>query len=89
MGARGRNRVEDDGGGVRAGFLFYDFHAGTVGPNFELLDGCGAESVGGAEDYARAFFFQAIGELADGSGFAGAVHTDYKNYARGNFCCVG
>ena len=85
MGARGRNRVEDNGGWIGAGFLFYDFHAGTVGPNFELLDGCGAESVGGAEDYARTFFFQAIGELADGCCLAGAVHAYDEDYARSDF----
>ena len=85
MSARGRDRVKDDGGGIGARFLFYDFHAGTVRPDFQLLDGCRAESVSGAEDYARAFFFQAIGELADGCCLAGAVHADDEDDARSNF----
>ena len=85
MGARGGNRVEDDGGGIGARFLFYDFHAGAVGPDFQLLNGCRAKSVGGAEDYARVFFFQTIGELADGCCFAGAVHADDEDDARSYF----
>src|ERR1700735_1466727 len=84
-GARGGNRVEDNGGGISAGLLFYDFHAGTVRPDFQLLDGCGAESVSGAQDYACAFFFQAIGELPNSCGLAGAVHSYDEYYARCDF----
>src|SRR6204780_3292690 len=85
MGARGRDRVKNYGGRIGARFLFYDFHAGTVGPDFQLLDGCGAKGVGGAENEARAFFFQAIGELADGCCLAGAVHAYDEDYARSDF----
>src|ERR1700733_10819668 len=85
MGTRGRNRVKDDGGRIGARFLFYNFHAGTVGPDFQLFDGCGAKRVGGAEDYARAFFFQAVSKLADGRRLAGAVHSYDENDARSDF----
>ncbi len=80
--ARGGERVENDGGGIGAGFLFDHFDAGAARPDFELLDGGGAESVGGAEHHGGAFFFQAIGEFADGGGFAGAVDADDEEDAR-------
>ena len=51
------------------------------GPDFELLDGGGAEGVGGAEDHRGAFFLPAVGELADGGGFAGAVDADDEENA--------
>src|SRR5271156_415662 len=85
MRAGGSDGVENHGGRIRAGFLLYDFDAGAAGPDLELFDGGGAESVRGAEDDAGAFFFQAIGELADGGGFSGAVHADDEDYAGRDF----
>src|SRR3984885_14712046 len=81
-GARGGERVENDGGGIGAGFLFDHFDAGAACPDFELFDGGGAESIGGAEHHGDALFFQAIGEFADGGGFAGAVDADNEQDAR-------
>ncbi len=77
-----RERVENYRGGIGARFLFDHFDAGAARPDFQLFDGGGAESVGGAEDHAGAFFFQAIGEFADGGGLAGAVDADDEQDAR-------
>ena len=87
--AGGGKRVEDDGGRISAGFLSYHLDAGAARPNFKLLDGGGAKRVGGAEDNASAFFFQAIAKFADGGGFASAIYADDENHARRNFRCVG
>ena len=74
--------VEDYSGGVGAGFLLDDFHPIALRPDFELFDGGGAEGVCGTEDNAASVLAQAIGELADAGGFAGAVYADNKNHAR-------
>ena len=78
----GGQRVEDDGGGIGAGFLLDHFDAVALRPDFELLDGGGAKGVGGAEHHAASFLAQAIRELADAGGFAGAVDADDENDAR-------
>ena len=79
---RGGERVENNRRRIGAGFLFDDFDARAARPYFELLDGRGAKRVRGAEHHGRAFFLQAIGELADGGGFSGAVHADDEEHAR-------
>ncbi len=81
-GFRGGDGVVNDGGGIGAGFLLDDFDAVAMRPDFELLDGGGAESVGGAEHHAEIIFAQTIRELADAGGFAGTVHADDENHAR-------
>ena len=43
------DRVEGDRSGIRAGPLRDDRHADQLGPDAELLDGRGAEGVGGRE----------------------------------------
>ena len=53
-----------------------------VGPDLELIDGRGAERVGGADERLLAVEPQAVGELADRGGLAGAVHADDQHDAR-------
>ena len=55
---------------------------GAARPNFELLDGSGAKGIRRAEDDAGALFLEAIGQLADGGGFSGAVYADNEEHAR-------
>src|SRR5229473_2232689 len=83
-GARfgGGDRVVNNRGRIGAGFLLDHFDAIALRPNFELLDGSGAEGVRSAENYAGAFFAQSIGELADAGGFAGAIDADDEDDAR-------
>ncbi len=80
---RGRERVENYRRGIGAGFLLDDFDARAFRPNFELLDGGSAKSVGGAQHHARAILLQAVRELADRRGFSRAVHADDEKHARG------
>ena len=47
----------------------------------ELVDGGGAEGVGGAEHDAAVLGDQDPGELADGGGLAGAVDADDEHHA--------
>ena len=49
-GFGGGEGVEECGGRVAALFGLDDVDAGALGPDFELLDGGGAEGVGGAEE---------------------------------------
>ncbi len=49
-GLGGGAGVVERGGGVAALFGFDDLDVGALGPDFELLDGGGAEGVGGAEE---------------------------------------
>ena len=75
--------VVECGGGVAALLGFDDLDVGALGPDFELLDGSGAEGVGGAEeDGARRPIFsggEVGGELAGGGGFAGAVDPNHHD----------
>ncbi len=48
-GLGGGAGVVERGGGVAALFGLDDLDVGALGPDFELLDGGGAEGVGGAE----------------------------------------
>ena len=48
-GGGGLQGVEQDGCGIASGFGLDHLGAGALSPDFELLDGGGAESVGGAE----------------------------------------
>ena len=45
-----------------------------------MLDGGGAERVGGAQQHAALLAAEAVRELADGGGFAGAVHAHHQNH---------
>jgi len=73
--------VEDYRGGVGAGFLFDEFDAVALGPDFELFDRGSAEGVRGAKDDAAAILAEAIGEFADAGGFAGTVYADDEDDA--------
>jgi len=53
-------------------------HAGAAGPDFKLLDGRGAEGVCCAEENGLVLAAIPGGQLAGGSGFAGAVDADEK-----------
>ena len=81
-GLRCGERVVNHGRGIGSGFLLDDDDVGAPGPDFQLFDGGGAKGVGGGEDHGGAFFFPAVGELADGGGLAGAVDADDENDAR-------
>ncbi len=78
-GLGGGERVVERGGGVAALAGLDEVHAGALGPDFELLDGGGAEGVGGAEQDGLAFAAVHGGELAAGGGLAGAVHADHHD----------
>ena len=52
---------------------------GAVGPDPQLLDGGGAEGVAGRQGDLRAFLGQALGQLADGGGLAGAVDPGHQD----------
>jgi hypothetical protein len=81
-GLGGMEGVEDDGARVGALRLADDLGLSALGPNFELLDGGGAEGVGSAEQDGFAVVLQALGEFADGGGFAGAVDADHHDDPR-------
>ena len=46
---RGLQRIEENGGRIASGFGLDDFRSGALSPDFKLIDGGGAESIGGAE----------------------------------------
>ena len=71
--------VVEGGRGVATLLGFDDLDAGALGPDFELLDGGGAEGVGGAEQHATVLGGEVRGELARGGGFAGAVDPDHHD----------
>ena len=73
---RGLQRVEHDGARVGPLLLADDVDAGARAPDFELLDGGGAEGVGGAEQHRAAFGLDIAGEFADGGGLPRPVHAD-------------
>ena len=62
--------VEGHGGGVGAHFLGHDRHVAAVAPLFELVDGGGAEGVGGAEGHRIAVLLELVGQFPDGGGLA-------------------
>ena len=75
-------RVVDDGARVRARGVGDHRHLGPVRPDPELVDGGGAERVGGGEDDRATFGGVATRELADGRGLAGPVDADDEDHRR-------
>ena len=73
---RRAQRVEDETGGVAAGFPRDESRAGALAPDLELVDGGGAEGVAGRQHHGAAFGAELGRELADGRGLAGAVDPD-------------
>ncbi len=51
-------------------------------PHLQLLDGGGAERVGGAQQHAAAFGPVSAGQLSDGGGLARAVHAHHEDHGR-------
>src|SRR5690348_8223615 len=78
----GGHGIVNHGSGVGAGLLLDDFHAIALGPDFELLDGRGAESVCGTKDYAAMLLPQPVCQFADAGRFAGAIDPHDEDYAR-------
>ena len=66
-----------------------EINVGALGPDFELLDGGGAEGVGGAEQHAAAFAGVEGCELAGGGGLAGAVYADHHDDLGRRWRCDG
>ena len=78
----GSEGVEDDGGGIRALAGTDHVHTRAIGPDLELVDGRGAESVGRADDRRLPLALQLIRELANRRRLAGAVDADDEDDAR-------
>ena len=78
-GLGGGDGVVEDGRRVAALPGLDHLDAGARGPDFKLLDGGGAKCVGGAEEHGAALRAGPCGELAAGSGFAGAVDADEES----------
>src|SRR5204862_59968 len=77
------DRLEGDRAGVRALAAADDLAARPLGPARELLDGGGAERVGGAEhDLQPELALQVPSELADRRRLAGAVDADRHDHGR-------
>ena len=76
------NGVVGHRGGVAVEFLLHYLHVGAACPFLELLDGGGAESVGGAEDNLVSGGLVLRGEFADGGGLAYTVDTHHKHDVR-------
>src|SRR3990170_3233281 len=55
-----------------------DLDAHTPTPHFELIDGRGAEGIGGGEHDAQTLALELMRHLGRGGGLAGAVHADHE-----------
>ena len=65
-----------------AGFLGDDDDAISFAPGRQLLAGRGAKGVAGGQQNALALALEVLGQLADGSGFAGAVDARNHDHER-------
>jgi hypothetical protein len=70
--------VEANSGGVAVLRAFDEGDLEALGPDLELLDGSGAEGVGGGEDDAVALVVEEVGEFGGGGGFACAIDADHE-----------
>ena len=73
---RGFERIEDHRARIGAGLLGAEQRAGALGPDVQLLDRGGAESVAGGEHDTVMLLMQRPRELADARGLARSVHAD-------------
>ena len=73
------NRTAD---GIASGLGLDDFGAGALSPDFELIDGGGTKSVGGAEQDVFSLRAEDLREFADRRGLARAVDADDQNHFR-------
>ena len=74
--------VERDARRVAALGAAHDLDADPLAPGGQLVDGGGAEGVGGTEHDGAVLGDQDPGQLADGGGLAGAVDADHEDDAR-------
>jgi len=74
--------VEADGGGICVGISFDDWDLQSLAPALELLDGGGAEGIGGGEDDRVAALGEPECELGGGGGFASAIDADDEDHKR-------
>ena len=81
-----RRALEGEAGGIGAGFARDEDGAGALAPDFELIDGGGAERVAGRQHDLAALGAEFRGELADGRGLAGAVDAGDQDDER---LCAG
>lgn len=74
--------IEADGRWVGLCLSGDDGDVEAVTPALELLDGGGAECIGGGEEYGVALVFQPHAKLGGRGGFTSAIDTDDKNNSR-------
>ncbi len=74
--------LEADGGGVAIRGAIDHGDAEALGPHLELLDGGGAEGVGGGEHDLASLVMEELGELGGGGGLAGAIDADDEHHLR-------
>src|SRR5579885_3292394 len=79
---RGLQRVEQHSSRIASGLSLDHFGAGALSPDFELLDGGGAEGIGRTQENVLALRSQDLRELADAGGLASAVDADDQDYFR-------
>ena len=75
-GLRGLQGIVQDGGGIASLLRLDNFCVATLAPDFELLNGCSPEGVGGAEQDGFAVGTKNMGQLADGRCLSRAVYAD-------------
>ena len=80
--ARAFEGLEGDAGRIGANFFGDDFGTHARPPHFELIDGGGAERVGGGEHDAQTLALELMSHLGRGGGLAGAVHPDHQEHMR-------
>lgn len=79
--AGGLVSVVAEGSGVGLVLAADELDADAVCPRGELLDGRGAEGIGGGEEDGVPVGLEAMGEFSDGGGFACAVDADEEDGA--------
>ena len=72
--------IEQHGRRIRAGRMFNHVAAGALPPDFQLLDGGGAEGVSGDQQHVFALRLEFARQFADCRGFARAVDADDENH---------
>ncbi len=82
MGSCGLQGIKKHGRGIAASFGLDDFGSRALAPNFELLDGGGAERIRGAQQHRLALRAKHLRQFADGGGFASAVHAHHHDHFR-------
>ena len=82
-GGGGLQGIEEHGRRISSRFRLDHFGAGALAPNFQLLDGGGAEGVGRAHQHGLALRAKHLRQLSDGGGFAGTIYAhDHDDLGR-------